>query len=336
MNQAGIAIFGESLVDDFITEQVVGGAPFNVARNLAAFGVAALMVTRIGQDKNGALVQREFARFGMSEAGLQIDAREATGRVVVERHEDGTGHRFIILPDQAYDYVETAPALSALAAAAPAVIYYGTMAQRHAQSRATVRAMLEATPATRYLDLNVRDGQVTERCAFESLHLADIVKVNEDELKDLFKWYTHTQPGTRALDSRAMREACQALMRTFNLQALIVTFGERGAMVFGADGTVTINQECHAPARIVDTVGAGDAFSAVFLYGQAQGWPLPLTLARANAFAGAICGIAGAVPDDIAFYQPWLAAWQAGAVLPAASAVNTLKSAGMTSAGAIA
>lgn len=314
ITQQTIAVFGEALVDDFITEQVVGGAPFNVARNLAAFGVATLMVTRIGDDKNGALMRAEFERFGMTQAGLQIDPNEATGRVVVERNEQG--HRFIILPDQAYDYVETGPALVTLAEAKPGVIYFGTMAQRHECSRKTVREMLRNSDATRYLDLNVRDGQVTERCAFESLHLADVVKVNEEELKDLFSWYTHTKPGTKAIDSPEMVEACQALMRIFSLKGLIVTLGERGALHFGADGAVTTNQECHAPARIVDTVGAGDAFSAVFLFGQSQGWSLPLTLARANAFAGAICGISGAVPADIAFYQPWIACWRSGGVLP--------------------
>lgn len=317
MKQQTIAVFGEALVDDFFTEQVVGGAPFNVARNLAAFGMNTLMVTRIGEDANGALMQREFARFGMSEAGLQIGKGEATGRVVVER-SDGGGHRFIILPDQAYDYVETAPALAALAQAQPAVLYFGTMAQRHATSRGTVRAMLEESDARRYLDLNVREGQMTERCAFESLHLADIVKVNEDELQELFKWYIPGTAAFRTIDSSAdVQAACRELMRIFALDTLIVTLGERGAMVFEADGALTTNHECHAPAHIVDTVGAGDAFSSVFLFGQAQCWPLPLTLARANAFAGAICGIAGAVPQDLAFYQPWLAAWQGGDVLPA-------------------
>ncbi len=309
MSKHTIAVFGEALVDDFITEQVVGGAPFNVARSLAAFGAATLMVTRIGADKNGALLRNEFRRFGMSEAALQIDDREATGRVVVER--DAGGHRFIILPDQAYDYVETAPALTALAQSQPEVIYFGTMAQRHPQSRATLRAMLEASKAQRYLDLNVREGQVTERIAHESLKLADIVKVNEDELQDLFKWYTHTQPGTGAADSPAMRDACLVLMRTFGLRGLIVTLGARGAMYFEADGTVTANHECHAPAHMVDTVGAGDAFSAVFMFGQSQGWPLTLTLARANAFAGAICGISGAVPADIGFYTAWIKSWGA-------------------------
>ena len=303
MSKQTIAVFGEALVDDFITEQVVGGAPFNVARNLAAFGVATLMVTRIGADKHGALICDEFTRFRMSEAALQVDERGATGRVVVERNADG--HRFIILPDQAYDYVETAPALAALSAAQPAVIYFGTMAQRHEQSRSTLRAMLDASGAQRYLDLNVREGQVTERIAHESLKLADIVKVNEDELKDLFRWYTHTQPDD-------MQDACQTLIRSFGLQGLIVTLGERGAMYFSADGAVAANHECHAPERFVDTVGAGDAFSAVFLFGQSQGWPIATTLARANAFAGAICGVSGAVPADLAFYAPWVLAWRAG------------------------
>ncbi|MET0267307.1 MAG: PfkB family carbohydrate kinase [Duganella sp.] len=327
MKQQTIAVFGEALVDDFFTEQVVGGAPFNVARNLAAFGVSTLMVTRIGQDAHGALVQHEFARFGMREAGLQVGADEATGRVVVERSESGSGHRFIILPDQAYDYIAATPALAALAQAQPDVLYFGTMAQRHATSRGTVRAMLEQSSAHRYLDLNVREGQMTERCAFESLHLADIVKVNEDELQALFTWYIPGAAATSSIDSSTdVQAACRALMHMFALHTLIVTLGERGAMVFEADGALSVNHECHAPARIVDTVGAGDAFSSVFLYGRAQGWLLPLTLARANAFAGAICGIAGAVPQDLAFYQPWLAAWQRGEVLPASPAtpVTTL------------
>jgi fructokinase len=55
----------------------------------------------------------------------------------------------------------------------------------------------------------------------------------------------------------------------------------------------------------------------VFLLGRSQGWPLPLTMARANAFAGAICGLCGAVPADIAFYQPWIACWRGGGVSPA-------------------
>lgn len=302
-----LLVFGEALVDDFVTEQVVGGAPFNVARSLAAFGLAPLLITRTGNDPAGALVRAEFARFGMRQDGLQLDAAEPTGRVLVERAHGE--HRFVILPNQAYDHIDAAAALAAVAGPPPATIYFGTLAQRCETSRGALRALLAASTASCYLDLNVREGQVTERCVFESLHLADIVKVNEDELRNLFGWYTHTRHATQHMDSVAVRSACATLIRTFSLQGLIVTLGPRGAVYFGADGAVVTAHDTAGPARLVDTVGAGDAFSAVFLLGQARGWPLDTTLTRANAFAGAVCGIRGAVPADLAFYEPWLSRW---------------------------
>jgi fructokinase len=307
MSAPAILVFGEALVDDFGSEQVVGGAPFNVARNLAAFGATPLMITCIGDDPAGALVRAEFQRFGMAQGGLQVDPAAATGRVVVER--SGASHRFIILDDQAYDRIEAAPACAAIEGVPAATLYFGTLAQRRPGSRAALRSLFARSPAQRYLDLNVREGQVNERCVFESLHAADIVKVNEEELRDLFGWYTHVRPGTDDMDAAPVRKACAALMQTFGLEGLIVTLGERGSVYFGEHGLVVTSRAPDAPAVLVDTVGAGDAFSSVFLFGQQGGWPLALTLERANAFAAAVCGIAGAVAPDDAFYQSWRAAW---------------------------
>lgn len=309
---ATAVVFGEALVDDFGDLQVVGGAPFNVARNLAGFGMAPLMVTRIGDDAIGAQLRSELQRFGMSEAGLQEGAGEATGRVQVERTGDGS-HRFHILPDQAYDKVQPGPMLAALSAwSAPATVYFGTLAQRTAQGRAALQALLQACKAPRYLDLNLRDGQATEATVFDSLCQADTLKVNEEELVQLFDWYAHISPGTADMDSLDVRLACAELITKFSLESIIVTLGPRGAVHYSAGGDVTASGPSEVP-RMVDTVGAGDAFSAVYLYGSAQGWPLALTMARANAFAGAICGIAGAVPQDTAFYQPWIARWHSAA-----------------------
>jgi hypothetical protein len=105
--------------------------------------------------------------------------------------------------------------------------------------------MLEASNAQRYLDLNVREGQVTERIAHESLKLAD--GQGQRGRTERPVPLVHPHPARRR--QPAMREACLVLMRTFGLQGLIVTLGERGAMHFGADGTVTANHECHAPER---------------------------------------------------------------------------------------
>ncbi|MGI4719597.1 MAG: PfkB family carbohydrate kinase [Janthinobacterium lividum] len=310
-SSGGAAIFGEALVDDFLTEQVVGGAPFNVARHLAAFMAPQLMITRIGNDAPGLAVRAEFERFAMSEAGLQADAMEETGRVLVERA--ARGHRFTILPNQAYDFIEREAALAAFEAAQPGIVYFGTLAQRNERSRTTLNALLKAgekNGALRYLDLNLRDGQVDERCVTRSLQAANIAKVNEEELQALFGWYFQIKPDDPALSAEEVRASCQALLQMFSLDALILTLGHRGSAYFGADGQVLTHRDNPAPPFVIDTVGAGDAFSAIFLLGRMRAWPLDLTLARANGFAGAICAIPGAVPRDLGFYDQWMMKWR--------------------------
>jgi fructokinase len=301
-------IFGEALVDDFVTEQLVGGAPFNVARNLAAFMAPQLMITRIGSDRNGEAVRAEFERFAMSARGLQLDRMEETGRVLVERRPGG--HRYVILPTQAYDFIDPIQALAAQATVTPAAIYFGTLAQRGQRSYDTLYQMLGASDATRFLDVNLRDGQADRSCVSESLHAANIVKVNEEELQALFSWFFQIEPDT-PLESDAVRAACRALLDMFALDALIVTLGHRGSVYFGADGALIVNRDNPAPPFVIDTAGAGAAFSAIFLLGRARGWPLALTLARANEFAGAICAVSGAVPGDIGFYEQWVTRWRA-------------------------
>lgn len=301
-------VFGEALVDDFATEQIVGGAPFNVARHLAAFMAPQLMITRVGADQNGATIQAEFERFAMSQAGLQRDAIEETGRVIVERSPKG--HRFVIVPNQAYDYIAREEALAAARTVDAGAFYFGTLAQRGERSRGTLKALLSAIQGTRFLDLNMRDGQVDERTISDSLHAADIAKVNEDELQALFGWYFQLGPNDAPMAADETRSACGALLQMFGLQALIVTLAHRGSVYFGADGVTIDTRDTPAPPFVIDTVGAGDAFSAIFLLGRARGWPLDLTLARANEFAGAICAIPGAVPRDLGFYDKWMTRWR--------------------------
>jgi fructokinase len=302
-------VFGEALVDDFGAEQIVGGAPFNVARHLAAFMAPQLMVTRIGEDRNGAVVRGEFERFAMAPGGLQVDAMEETGRVVVERAAGG--HRFSILPNQAYDYIEAAAAVAAVGAVDAGVVYFGTLAQRTERSRAALYAVLEATRAVRFLDLNLRGNQVDERCVFHSLQAANIVKVNEDELQALFAWYFQIKPTDPALTADEVRASCRALLQMFSLDALIVTLGHRGSVYFGRnDEEPIVHRDNPVPPFVIDTVGAGDAFSAIFLLGRLRGWPLATSLARANEFAGAICAIPGAIPSDMGFYDKWMTRWR--------------------------
>ena len=307
-------VFGEALVDEFSTGPVVGGAPFNVARHLAAFMAPPLVITRVGDDRNGLAVRAEFERFVMPETGLQLDPMEETGRVVVERVNErggqGSGHRFIILPRQAYDFIDPQAALASIAGMQADIVYFGTLAQRDACSREALAAVLDATPAKRFLDLNLRRNQVDESIVGAALQAADIVKVNEEELQALFHWYFQIGPDDAQLSTEEVHASCRALMDRFGLEALLVTLGHRGSVYFGLQRDPIAHRDNPVPPFVIDTVGAGDAFSAIFLLGRARGWPLPLTLARANEFAGAICAVTGAVPADMNFYDKWVARWR--------------------------
>jgi fructokinase len=298
-------VFGEALVDEFPTEQVVGGAPFNVARHLAAFMAPPLMITRIGDDRNGQAVRAEFERFVIPETGLQVDPMEETGRVI---------HPSTILPRQAYDFIDPAAAAASLSSlenmSDAGTLYFGTLAQRGERSRQALAAVLESTPAKRFLDLKLRAGQVDETVVTRSLQAADIVKLNEEELQTVFQWYFQIGRDEPPLSTEEVHAACRALMDRFSIEALIVTLGHRGSVYFGADGSLVASRDNPAPPFVIDTVGAGDAFSAIFLLGRLRGWPLDLTLARANEFAGAICAVTGAVPGDINFYDKWVARWR--------------------------
>jgi len=300
-------VFGEVLVEDGTDAAKLGGAPFNLARHLAAFMAPPLLITRIGDDRNGALVRAEFERFVIPETGLQIDPMEETGRAVVER--SGTGHRLALLPRQAYDFIDPAPAVASVAGGAYDTVYFGTLGQRGERSRLALAAVLDATPAKRFLDLNLRPGQADEALVTKALTAADIVKINEEELQALFQWYFQIGPDERALATEEVHAACRALMDRFNLEALIVTLGHRGSVYFGADGSYLAHRDNPVPPFVIDTSGAGDAFAAIFLLGRARGWPLDLLLARANEFAGAICAVMGAVPRDLGFYDKWVARW---------------------------
>jgi fructokinase len=306
-------VFGEVLVEEGAGAPVVGGAPFNVARHLAAFMAPPLLITRIGDDRNGAAVRAEFERFVIPDTGLQIDPMEETGRAVAERH--GTSHRLTLLPRQAYDFID--PALAAASVSGEAgsnaydTVYFGTLAQREERSRLALAAVLDATPAAkRFLDLNLRAGQANEPIVTKALTAADIVKVNEEELQALFQWYFQIGPDDAALSTEEVHAACRALMDRFALEALIVTLGHRGSVYFGADGSYVATRDNPVPPFVIDTAGAGDAFAAIFLLGRARGWPLERILARANEFAGAICAVSGAVPADIGFYDKWVARWR--------------------------
>jgi fructokinase len=290
---ASVVVLGEALVDVFPStashgpQTLAAGAPFNVACALAALGVPTLMLSRVGADDADAQIIRTAAqRFGLPWQGFQSDAQRPTGRVTVHLQDDGR-HRFEILENAAWDHLDAAQAQAALQGQQPRLMYFGTLAQRAERTREALRSVLSASTALRYLDLNLRDGADNRTLSESSLHLAHWVKVNDDELAQLIDWFA---PEKRELS---------ALMQRFKLDRVIVTRGPAGYAAYRADGVCDLQGEGVPLSKPVDTVGAGDAFSAVVLAGKARGLPLAPTLSCANQWAARVCEQAGALPQTV-------------------------------------
>lgn len=306
-----ILIFGESLIDDFPDAPVVGGAPLNVARTLGYFNAQPLMLTRIGDDQAGQQIIADMQRFQLICDGVQIDTTHPTGRVIVhlDPNDDRTQHQFEILGHQAYDYMQAEDCIAAVQKIFPnhdeGILYFGTLAQRQPDSRAALQNLLEHSNALRYLDLNLRKDQYSSETIMASLSAADIVKLNEEEFSVILSLQ---QPSAADTDDVTTVTQLRNLLDRFKLQAIILTLGERGYLFIDRNNNVLSSGTLRYPVEIQDTVGSGDAFSAIFLLGMQQGWSLATSLSRAHEFATAICAVRGAIGDD-RFYHHWQQRW---------------------------
>ncbi len=295
-----IILFGEVLADIFDDRKVFGGAPFNVARHLQAFGLHPVLISRIGNDPLGGELLAQIKNTEMDDCGIQRDDFHPTGQVIV--HLEEGGHRFEILPEQAYDYIHAGMADRIASTMCPQLIYFGTLAQRNAISAHALVTLFNSSKAPRLLDINLRKPWYDMSTIEHSLIHADLVKINQDELDVLASLFQ--SPGI----SRVQKAA--ALIKHFNLDSMLVTCGEEGAWQLGKDSKVTNIDGLVSSRSVVDTVGAGDGFASVYILGLLRGWPIMLTLSRANVFAAALCEIRGAIPDSSDFYEPFIADWK--------------------------
>jgi fructokinase len=282
-----LCIFGEVLFDHFPDgRRVLGGAPFNVAWHLQAFGQAPYFISRVGDDAEGGAIRAAMRQWGMDTGGLQLDTQHPTGRVAIQL-QNGEPAYDIVAPC-AYDKIEAIPAPVACG-----LLYHGSLALRDDTSRQSAAQLQANRPATVFLDVNLRPPWWRREQVLEMVQQADWVKLNGEELS--------------LLDPEGAGAA--SFLAEYRLQGLVLTHGARGAELLTADGE-RLSVRPEAQGEVVDTVGAGDAFASVMILGLANNWPLWLTLQRGQAFASAMVGQRGATVADPNFYRPFLDDWK--------------------------
>ena len=300
-SQSGVkmpVIIGEVLFDCFPDgTSVLGGAPFNVAWHLHGFGLSPLMLSAVGNDQHGARVQEIMQTWGMRVDGLQVINGYPTGQVVVSIENGEPSYE--IRDNQAYDNIDAEQALSRIVGDDFALIYHGTLLQRTEHSRKLIHQLRQQTTLPSFVDVNLRSPWWTPQNLHASLENAEWVKLNNHELLIVMN---QENTSNADLPSLAMQ-----LCEQYKLQLLVVTLGEEGAFCVAQNGIIQ-GQPVHA--QVVDTVGAGDAFSSVMIMGLVKGWSVEVILPRALQFAAKICEQRGATTINSSLYNEYLAKWQ--------------------------
>ena len=290
MNAAPPVLFGEVLFDRFPDgRSVLGGAPFNVALHLQAFGLAPRLLSAVGVDLLGEQILARMEAAGLDTDGIAVDPDHPTGTVEVAL-ADGEP-TFTITPDVAWDFIDVARA-----PAHAGLLYHGSLALRRVAARTSLARLRERLAAPVFLDVNLRAPWWSRDEVRELLGTARWVKLNHDELAALADG---PDEATRAA----------ALLGLGDLALVVVTRGADGAAAYPRDGA-PVEVAPERAVEVLDTVGAGDAFASVLICGLVRGWPLATTLERAQAFASRIVACRGAVPDDPGFHATTLAAWE--------------------------
>jgi fructokinase len=243
---------------------------------------------------SGDAVLEAMQSWGMDTSGVQRDDIHPTGAVQVSL-DDGQP-QFDILSAQAYDYIDGS-SLPAIADAS--LIYYGTLIARSRVSREGLDTLRHKCIAPGFVDINLRPPWWTPESVEHALQDAHWAKLNQDELSTL---------AGREVGRDTLVPAARELCARHKLEFAIVTLGEAGAAIVGSQA----DEFASTPPvqNLVDTVGAGDAFSAVSIAGLVGGWPMGVLLHRALAFAARICEQRGATRNDPALYESTLEAWR--------------------------
>jgi fructokinase len=306
---------GEVLWDLLLTGPQLGGAPANFAYHAHALGAQAQVITRVGKDDYGREIIRRFREMGLPHSTVQVDEAAPTGTAKVALSGNGLAH-FTIQEDVAWDHIALTREAVGVASKADAICF-GSLAQRCELSRTTIQKLVEASPplALRVFDINLRQQFFSRPLIEQSLQLANVLKMNDDELPTLAAMFdlvgstgdsscsggtpapaedcfaAGTRTGVSALHK--VEHQIERLAQTFNLKLVALTRGPNGSLLY-QEGRWS---DCPSrPAKVVDTVGAGDSFTAALVLGLLRKMDLDEINHIANEVARYVCSQAGATP----------------------------------------
>ncbi|MEJ2656909.1 MAG: PfkB family carbohydrate kinase [Desulfobacterales bacterium] len=289
-----ILVIGEILFDVFEKEERFGGAPFNFAYHLKNLGFPVRYISRIGNDSRGNKILNILKQHRFNIGDIQIDDKHDTGTVIVQLGSSGNP-TFHINTDVAYDYIDYLQDEHSSLIEKADFLYFGTLVQRSKQGFENIQRFIKnrRPDSISFYDINLRRDCYSDEVVLASLQHADILKLNTQELDECKRICRFSNENDAFLPF---------LMDQYALKVVAITMGSKGSELYTPNGF--FQSEINHVSSIVDTVGAGDAYSAMLTVGIIKGWEPSRTLSMASMFASRICEIRGAIPESREFYKP--------------------------------
>jgi fructokinase len=272
---------GEVLWDIFPTEEHLGGAALNFSANLHRLGAQVTFISGVGKDDRGRRALDAIAAIGLNTNKIAVGDKP-TGVAVIESGPGREDQRFVIPRPAAFDSLDFDPAINVEAERSGVEwIYVGTLLQTNAAVERFTADLVAAAQGVRvFYDVNLRDGHWNLGLVRRLSSLSHVLKLNEAEAELLFEL---THPGA----TFDLPSFCEWWSKAHEIDVMCVTLGAEGAVIFSHGSTAV---------ELKDTVGAGDAFAAAFLYAYHHKWTLANAACFANALGAFVASQAGAIP----------------------------------------
>lgn len=271
---------GEFLWDVLPSGKKAGGAPVNFAYHASRHGVQGWAVSAVGDDPLGEELVKTAEEHGINLAVGTVGWPTGTVQVSLKNGQP----EYNICEGVAWDHIGLTEKSLRLASQAKAICF-GTLAQRHVDSRKTTAALVSACPgdALKVYDINLRQHYWSKDIIEESLSMANVFKINDDELELLKEVFD--------LQGKDTDDACRYMLEKWNLRMLILTGGSKFSSVYYGDEVSTI---ATPRVEVVDSVGAGDSFAGSFIASLICGKSMVEAHRVAVETAAKVCTQAGA------------------------------------------
>ncbi|MGB9677599.1 MAG: carbohydrate kinase family protein [Candidatus Ratteibacteria bacterium] len=280
-----VIVFGEALFDVIEGNEYLGGAPFNLTCHLKKIGVDVIFVSAVGKDKRGEKIIEAMKKFNLSRDFISIVEDYPTGIVnvkLIKGHPD-----FEIVYPSAWDFIDLEEEkIRKLYNEEVEMFCFGSLALRSEKTKNTfLRLDSILKNCKKFCDINFRKPFYNKEIVETLLKTTDILKLNENELKETSEMFKI---------KGSYEEMMKGLIEKFNIEIICVTLGENGAMMLWMD---KFYREEKIKVKVVDTVGAGDAFSAGFINGYINGLSPEEILKMANKLGAFVASKRGAIPE---------------------------------------